>query len=426
MTKLLNKSLRSFSIYALFVLAASIPAYYYLVDHIWLKELDEHNEIIAMRTAHELNAMRLDDKELKRSIALWNDIQPGTSLRPLQTENWPKDSIFTELRVNPYLKRYEVDRFRGLQRPIKINGQSFLLTIETNMEETEETVIAIAGVTLIFFVILVAGFLIINKRLSKNLWSPFRVALQNLKEFNLNHQKPITFSASEVLEFTELNQALEKLIQHTITVYKGQREFTENASHELQTPLAVIKGKLDILLQDEPVSDRQYQIIEEINSALSKISRTNRNLLMLAKIENHQFEENIEVNLSDLTEQITLEISEHYPIDGRPKMDILPNVTRFANRPLVEVMISNMLSNAIRHNVTLGTVSVMLSKNTLTVSNSGTVSLNKEQLFKRFASGNETGSGLGLAIVKEICVRHNWKANYHFADGRHFFSISFN
>lgn len=426
MTKLLNKSLRSFSIYALFVLAASIPAYYYLVDHIWLKELDEHNEIIAMRTAHELNTMRLDDKELKRSIALWNDIQPGTSLRPLQTENWPRDSVFTELRVNPYVKRHEVDRFRGLQRPIKINGQSFLLTIETNMEETEETVIAIAGVTLIFFVILVAGFLIINKRLSKNLWSPFRVALQNLKEFNLNHQKPITFSASEVLEFTELNQALEKLIQHTITVYKGQREFTENASHELQTPLAVIKGKLDILLQDEPVSDRQYQIVEEINSALSKISKTNRNLLMLAKIENHQFEDNTILNLSDHTEQITLEISEHYPIDGRPEMDILPNVTRSANRPLVEVMISNMLSNAIRHNVPLGTVSVTLSKNTLTVSNSGTVSLNKEQLFKRFASGSETGSGLGLAIVKEICVRHNWKANYHFADGRHFFSINFN
>jgi len=426
MTKLLNKSLRSFSIYALFVLAASIPAYYYLVDHIWLKELDEHNEIIAMRTTHELNAMRLDDKELKRSIALWNDIQPGTSLRPLQTENWPKDSVFTELRVNPYVKRHEVDRFRGLQRPIKINGQSFLLTIETNMEETEETVMAIAGVTLIFFVILVAGFLIINKRLSKNLWSPFRVALQNLKEFNLNHQKPITFSASEVLEFTELNQALEKLIQHTITVYKGQREFTENASHELQTPLAVIKGKLDILLQDEPVSDRQYQIVEEINSALSKISRTNRNLLMLAKIENHQFKDNTVLNLSELSERITLEISEHYPIDGRPEMDIRPNVTRSANLPLVEVMITNMLSNAIRHNVPLGTVSVTLSKNTLTVSNSGTVSLNKEQLFKRFASGSETGSGLGLAIVKEICVRHNWKANYHFADGRHFFSINFN
>lgn len=426
MTKLLNKSLRLFSIYALFVLAASIPAYYYLVDNIWLKELDEHNEIIAMRTAHELNAMRLDDKELKRSIALWNQIQPGTSLRSLQIENWPKDSVFTELRVNPYLNRHEVDRFRGLQRPIKINGQSFLLTIETNMEETEETVIAIAGVTLIFFVILVAGFLIINKRLSKNLWSPFRVALQNLKEFNLNHQKPITFFASEVLEFTELNQALEKLIQHTITVYKGQREFTENASHELQTPLAVIKGKLDILLQDEPVSDRQYQIVEEINSALSKISRTNRNLLMLAKIENHQFEDNTVLNLSELSERITLEISEHYPIEGRPEMDIRPNVTRSASLPLVEVMISNMLSNAIRHNVPLGTVGVTLNENAFTVSNSGRVSLNREQLFKRFASGCETGSGLGLAIVKEICVRHNWKANYHFADGRHFFSINFN
>jgi len=428
MNKLLNKSLKSFTIYALIVLVASVPAYLYLVDSIWLRELDEHNEIVADRTENELNKLQLSETELNQSIVLWNKIQPGTNLQKTNLDNARKDSTYTVLRKNPYVTHEDIDRFRGLSRVIKINGENYLLTVETNVEETEETVVAITILTFLFFVILVIGFLILNRRLSVKLWQPFRNTLAKLKAFNLNSQSYISFEKSNILEFEELNVALNKLIEHTVSVYNSQKEFTENASHELQTPLAIIKNKLDIILQKEALTDRQYQIIEDINNALIRVSRINKNLLLLAKIENHQFDESETINLSELTEECLEQLQEHF---SNKELSVNTSIEKdcvvTGNRILIEILINNLLLNSIRHNLQKGTVEVKLSKSGLIISNSGTTKLEQEQLFIRFkkTSDESSGSGLGLAIVEQICKRHQWKIAYEFQQEIHIFKISF-
>jgi signal transduction histidine kinase len=428
MNKLLNKSLKSFTIYALIVLATSVPAYYYLVDSIWLRELDEHNEIVADRTENELNKLELTETELNQSIVLWNKIQPGTNLQKTTLDKNRKDSTYTVLRKNPYAAHEDIDRFRGLSRVIEINGEAYLLTVETNVEETEETVVAIAILTFFFFVILVVGFLILNRRLSVKLWQPFKNTLTRLKAFNLNSQTSITFENSNILEFQELNEALNKLIEHTISVYKTQKEFTENASHELQTPLAIIKNKLDILLQKETLTDRQYQIIEDINKALTRVSRINKNLLLLAKIENHQFDGSEIINLSELIEQCLEQFKEHF---ANKKLSIQTEIEKdffiTGNKILIDILISNLLLNAIRHNSQNGIVRISLSKTGLFISNSGMKALETENLFKRFKkhSDQSSGSGLGLAIVEQICKRHQWTIAYEFHQETHTFKINF-
>ncbi|WP_333596164.1 HAMP domain-containing sensor histidine kinase [Schleiferia thermophila] len=428
MNKLLNKSLKSFTIYALVVLAASVPAYYYLVDSIWLRELDEHNEIVADRTENELNQLALTETELNQSIILWNKIQPGTNLQRTTLNKSRKDSTYTVLRKNPYVAYEDIDRFRGLSRVIEINGEAYLLTVETNVEETEETVIAIAILTFFFFVILVVGFLILNRRLSVKLWRPFKNTLTRLKAFNLNSQTSVKLENSNILEFQELNDALNKLIEHTISVYKSQKEFTENASHELQTPLAIIKNKLDILLQKEDLTDRQYQIIEDINKALSRVSRLNKNLLLLAKIENHQFDESELINLSELIVQCLEQFKEHF---ANKKLSIQTETEKdfiiTGNKTLIDILISNLLLNAIRHNSENGIVEVKLNQSGLIICNSGKTPLEKEQLFKRFKkiSDETSGSGLGLSIVEQICKRHQWTISYDFQKEAHTFKIKF-
>ncbi len=428
MNKLLNKSLKSFTIYALIVLATSVPAYYYLVDSIWLRELDEHNEIVADRTENELNKLELTETELNQSIVLWNKIQPGTNLQKTALDKNRKDSTYTVLRKNPYAAHEDIDRFRGLSRVIEINGEAYLLTVETNVEETEETVVAIAILTFFFFVILVVGFLILNRRLSVKLWQPFKNTLTRLKAFNLNSQSSITFENSNILEFQELNEALNKLIEHAISVYKTQKEFTENASHELQTPLAIIKNKLDILLQKETLTDRQYQIIEDINKALTRVSRINKNLLLLAKIENHQFDGSEIINLSELIEQCLEQFKEHF---ANKKLSIQTEIEKdffiTGNKILIDILISNLLLNAIRHNSQNGIVRISLSKTGLFISNSGMKALETENLFKRFKkhSDQSSGSGLGLAIVEQICKRHQWTIAYKFHQETHTFKINF-
>ena len=428
MNNLLNKSFKSFTIYALIVLASSVPAYYYLVDSIWLRELDEHNEIVADRTEKELNNLNLAETELNQSITLWNKIQPGTNLEKTTLDNNRTDSTYTVLRKNIYVEHNEIDRFRGLSRVIKVDGENYLLTVETNIEETEETAIAIAILTFLFFLILVVGFLFLNKRLSVKLWQPFRNTLTELKTFNLNSQNKISFEESKILEFEELNVALNKLIEHTISVYKSQKEFTENASHELQTPLAIIKNKLDVLLQKEALTDRQYQIIEEINKALTRVSRINKNLLLLAKIENHQFGDSETINLSELTEECLERLQEHFSnkelgVDTSIEKDCVVK----GNRVLIEILINNLLLNSIRHNSQKGIVEVKLNQSVLIISNSGIKTLEKEYLFKRFKKSSEEslGSGLGLSIVEQICKRHQWTIDYDFHQETHTFKIKF-
>ncbi len=427
MKNLLTKTTTPFLIYVLIVFVISIPVYYVVVDTIWLDELDEHNKLIAKKSASELNKLNVSEAELENSIALWNKIQPGTDIEKIPFNNLKADKKYTvERKLNNQDK--EAERFRCLQTVVYIKNKPYLFTVETNVEETKETVIMLAVTTISFFLIIVIGLLILNRRLSNTVWKPFNDTLNKLKSFNLNDQTNISFESTDIKEFEELNNALSKLIDHNISVYKTQKEFTENASHELQTPLAILQNKLDILLQDENITERQYSIIEELHSTLARSSRINKNLLLLAKIENQQFAQNEIIFLNEILEQSLDIFSEHFEQKSISiQQNINDEVKVFANKNLTETLLNNLFVNAIRHTPTDGRLSVNLTKNSLEISNSGKISLSPAQLFKRFSksSPDSNGSGLGLAIIKEICNRQNWKISYHFENNFHFFTITF-
>ena len=428
MNKLLNKTLKAFAIYSLIVFSISIPFYYYTVDKIWLNELDEHNRIIADRTAQEMNNIHLSQDELDKTIFIWNKLQAGSRLEKMEFNTPAIDSTYTSTATNLYSETEDTDRFRGLAKSITINKIPYLLTIETNVEETEETVVVIAMVSLLFFFILVIGFLAINRWLSTKIWSPFNNTLTKLKSFKLSQETNIDFEKSSTIEFEELNEVLNKLIDQNISIYKTQKEFTENASHELQTPLAIIKNKLDLLVQKEPLTDRQYNIVEEVNVALSRISRINKNLLLLAKIENNQFEAREEVNISELVAN-ALEFVKELRVDKNIVIHTAmeENVTVIGNRVLTEIMINNLLFNAFTHNTLNGELSIELKKGLLLISNSGVQALDEGDLYARFKknSHNNKGNGLGLAIIYEICKKQKSSIEYTFSDHLHHFKISF-
>ena len=396
-----------------------------MVDAIWKHELDEHNDIVARKTASQINSLKLSEEKLIETIQLWNDVQPSTNIRKLEKNDNLKDSIFIVEKPHDFLHFEEVDRFRCLSKVIYLNKKPYRFNIETNIEETQETIFFISITTVFLFVLIVGGLLVLNRRLSKSVWKPFRNTLDKLKTFSLNNQTKIEFSKTDVSEFDELNQSLTKLIEHNVSVYKTQKEFTENASHELQTPLAILKNKLDILLQNQDLTEKQYQIAEEMNRALSRSSRINKNLLLLAKIENNQFE-NSEIHLDELLNQSMEILQEHFEQKNiSVKTEISDNVKVNGNIGLTEVLINNLILNAIRHTPINGSISIKLNNSVFEVSNSGTEKLNSDLLFKRFSrfSKDNNGSGLGLAIVQEICKSQNWTINYRFENNNHIFSV---
>ncbi|SHF33625.1 sensor histidine kinase [Chryseobacterium takakiae] len=426
MKPLLHKTTGPFLIYVLIILIISIPVYYLVIDQIWKAELDEHNKTIAQKTAYEFNHLRLNDKELLASINLWKRIQPETDIRELRGNSLQPDIYTTIEKTKPFDPDQEIERYRCLQTIVYLNNKPFLFTIQTNIEETEETVAVIGLITAFFFIIIVSGLLILNRRLSKSIWRPFRSTLEKLRHFNLYHHDNLSFEKADILEFEELHQSLRVLITQNVSAFKAQKEFTENASHELQTPLAIMKQKLDLLLQSEDLTDMQYDIVEAVHKALLRSSRINKNLLLLAKIDNSQFSKSEDIPLIVLVQQSLELLDEHFrEKDLSIYLDVSAKIHTTGNVDLTEILINNLLINAIRYTPSHGNVSVILNERVLEITNSGDRALDQHFLFKRFQGSNARGgTGLGLAIVKEICIYQNWTIDYRFEKGNHIFTIT--
>lgn len=427
MKPLLSKTTKPFLFYLFVILVISVPAYYFMIKKIWVSELDEHNRILAKTTEEQLMNTALSDVELKEKIDFWNKIQPGVYIAQDSTRKYAKDSVFTATSESLSLAHKTDDSFRVLITTIHINGKPHYFRSITNYEDTKETVFAIAIVTFFFIVCIVLGLFLINRYLASTIWKPFRNTLDKLKTFNLNKQLEIEFEETDTIEFEELNQSLKKLIEQNISVYKTQKEFTENASHELQTPLAILKNKLDLFLQSDDLTEKQYNIAEEMNKALVRSSRINKNLLLLTKIENNQFDTSETVYFDALLNQSLDIIQEYFEQKNlHVSTDIVAQLSVTGNASLMEVLIHNLLLNAIRHSRQGDLIQILLTKRGLEIANSGEQPLNSELLFKRFSrmTADTNGSGLGLSIVQQICRYHNWEVTYRFENNFHIFSIN--
>jgi signal transduction histidine kinase len=428
MSKLLNKPFKAFTIYALIILAGSIPVYFIVVDYIWKSELDEHNLIVKESIQYSFNETQIAEEELNKLITNWNLLQLGTNLKLTNLTAEKEDSLYTTNRRINNVEDSDFARLRGLSSYISYQDKVYHIQIETNIEESDETMWAIGLVTLFFFSVLVIGFIFLNKRIAKAIWQPFRNTLETLKTFDLASGNSINFNQSDIEEFQELNQSLQKLIDENVSTYAHQKTFIENASHELQTPLAVLKSKIELLLQSENLNDTQAGLMAQLELPLSRISRINKNLLLLAKIENKQFHAMDHIELTTAIQE-NLELLEDYIASKKIQLHHQFNneIKLHCNKTLLEMLLNNLLINAITHNNKNGELFINFSDRTLSISNSGTTALKKDKLFKRFSisSTEHTNSGLGLAIVKEICHRYSWQIEYRYQDGLHCFSIEF-
>ncbi|MBW8687405.1 sensor histidine kinase [Chitinophaga rhizophila] len=310
----------------------------------------------------------------------------------------------------------------------ELNEHHIALTAAAGREDKYLIIAFVTLLTVLFFLLLMIGFILLNRSISRSLWQPFYKSLAQIKHFNLDQQQPLAFEQTDIEEFAELNQSLSKLIAGNIAVYNQQKEFADNASHELQTPLAIIQSKLDLLLQTKFMTDTQYELIEEANKALSRVTRINKNLLLLTKIENSQFMDKEHIDLSLLLEN-TLVLFSNFSDDKHLSFDqqIKPAVFIEGNKILLEILLNNLITNTIRYTAPGNTILVQLTDSSLTMANPGTAGLQEEQVFKRFGatSVQTPGTGLGLSLVKQICNRYQWKATYTYADGRHIFTITF-
>ena len=317
----------------------------------------------------------------------------------------------------------EMIDYRKMDFGTKSNGKYYKISIVLSKLETEDLVELTFSFMLLLFGIIALILFFLNQWMSSSVWSPFYKMLEKLNTFRIGQKGDVTFDKSNVYEFNQLNESLKEMVIKAQSDYNNLKEFTENASHEIQTPIAVIQSKLEFVLQDKSLSLQRYQQIQSAYESASRLSKINQALLLLAKIENQQFPEVTKLDLCELIKQ-RLEFLEEL-IDFRGIKIILnlehPFIVKM-NFYLAEILVNNLLSNAIKHNIEDGQILIISFPDKLIISNTGKpLTIVPEKLFQRFAkhnAGNDS-TGLGLAIASEICIKSDLVLQYNYEDGFH-------
>ncbi len=237
------------------------------------------------------------------------------------------------------------------------------------------------------------------------------------------------FKKSGIEEFDEMNKNIEQLLNKNHKIFLSQKEFTENAAHEMQTPLAIFQGQFENLMQTTPLSDEQAGMIDEMEINNQRLIKLNRSLLLLAKMENGEHEMNEVLNVTELTEKL-VDSFKPFLREKQINLGVRYNGILLANmnRSLLEILIGNLVSNAERHNVYLGDIQIETTTTIFTIRNTGSKkALVPENMYKRFSKNSNfpEGTGLGLSIIYQICQLNKLDLQYCYENNFHVFRIDF-
>jgi signal transduction histidine kinase len=396
-------------------LFASI-AFYLALRYILLKQVDEdlrieQKEIETYVEEHGVLPEPIPVKDQKISYSFANAV---TSKRKYSTV-----VLYDSLEK-------EQDRHRVLSFQIQVGTTSYAVTVAKSLERTDDLIRSILLISFATILSILIVSLIINRILLKRLWRPFYHTLDVIKNFKVDKNQAIDFPANQVDEFTFMDETLKKATSQARNDYFLLKEFTENASHEMQTPLAIIRSKLDLFIQNENLSEDQSKTMQSAYLAVERLTRLNHSLLLLAKIGNNQYAEISSINFKQKLEE---KIEAFHELWQSQNIAVTTSLTRAVvkmNPELADILLNNLLSNATRHNFTGGSITIDLPGKQLKISNSSMHNdLDSPHLFSRFYKQDGKGNnGLGLSIIKQICDISGLEIHYIFEDRHHTFIVS--
>lgn len=426
--KLLNKSFKPFAWFTLFVMLVSIPLFYFTSQYIYIQDTTESLIIAKTKLEDRINMLTESEYSAEEIVLLLNQLEVGYFLKELSPgDAIPGDSIYTVTRFDEYHGHDEP--FRVLESVIWIHNTPYWLKVEMDMDEYHDVIPYTALLAGLFFLLIVLGYLLINRRISREVWRPFLTLLDDLERHNITSGNWSPRIDSDVEEFQKLSWILRGFIERNRLIFQKQKEFTENASHELQTPLALMQSKVDVLFQTEGLTEEQSSLLDEIKQIVSRMNKINSNLLLLVKIENKQFDKGETFFLHESVQYIIQSFQEWARAKNiEVHFESIHQIQIRGNKILTEAAIQNLVKNAIHYNTDPGTINISVDASSLTITNTSFIpELDKSKVFNRFYKfrASQKSSGLGLAILKEICEFHGWHPDYRYHQERHCFTIQF-
>lgn len=418
--KLLVRTIRNYALVSALLFIISTPIFYWAIYSLVIKQMDEmlldhkHDFVKAapyIHTEYELRKHEQLNKEFNLTL-----VPPGNIIN---------DSLFTEKVFDSI--SLEFHPYRTYRTAVQLHGEEYELKISESMVSSKDLVMAIVLIQCILLILLFTTLVIINRQLARTIWSPFYRIVDQLKNYRIDKDNFITLPKSSTHEFRDLSQAIDQLIEKNKKTYLSQKEFTENASHEIQTPLAVLNSKIDLLMQTE-LTEYQAELIGSIQNSSQRISKLNRSLLLLAKIDNQQFGERESINFTKivdgLIDQLKEVIEQH---DLNIHFQQHDRVMLHANKILIEILVSNLLTNALRYAPHHSKINISITQEQFYIENDGQTFKNASSIFNRFSKEDQSsfGTGLGLALARQICLELSYSINYEYIGSKHRFMVFF-
>lgn len=419
--RLLSKSSLYFVVTSLVVFLLSGIGIYFLLQAIIHEEVDEalaDQKSVMLQELREVNGFEHFILPKDSCLTIGPEILGNSAV---QTE-------FSDTMIYSILDD-ELLPFRQIKFPATHNNQTRIITIKWSLIESDDLVEAITFSLFLVLVITIVSIIGLNFLSMRKLWQPFRNILEQIKMFDFRKMQGFEPVVTDITEFKELTNELVKMTAKLTHDYYSLKEFSENASHEMQTPLAIIQSKLELLFQQRDFDEKNLKALNAAYKATNRLSRLHHELNLLTRIENQEFKERAAVQLKTLLED---QIENFSDIIEMKNLQLETNLTTNpfiqGNQYLLEIMLSNLLNNAIKHNITDGLIRIELTGDRLTISNNGPEPVYPpEALFERFRKGKpgSDSTGLGLSLVKQICLYHGFKIRYSFQNKRHTIEINF-
>lgn len=415
--KLLDKYNRISLLTTILVIIVTGFVYYFTISYILTDQVDkdllvEENEIFAhVKLNHNLPEV-FKSEDLK---ILFKNIGQDTMPRQFSNTQFWDD------------KEKEQEAARCLQSWVRVNNVNYSIHIIESKVETEELIRLIFLITLGIILLLIIALITINRLVIRNLWQPFYDMLRQIKLFNVTDQNSITPLTTGIEEFRDMNEEISAMSARVKQDYQELKVFVENAAHELMTPIAVMNSKLDTLIQTGGLNEEQGALIGDMYGTMGKLTRLNKVMLLLTKIENNLINDQEELDVKTIIETACSEFQDlAYNKELRLHTE-LTDITLFMSKTLLDILLGNLLVNAIRHNRPGGIVKVKLNQQVLVIQNTGKFeALDAGTIFRRFQKASDSeGSGLGLTLARQICENNGFGLQYSFEDHLHTFTVNF-
>ncbi|MDH6251339.1 signal transduction histidine kinase [Chryseobacterium sp. H1D6B] len=395
--------------------------YAYILDEVY----DNVDDGLKNRKIQIIKAVYFDEKLLKNNEFGFNEFK----INPIAaSEHKEKNRLYNKMY---YMEYDDKDQpYRVLETDfIDQFGKYQKLVIRTSTVEQDELVYDLTTALVVLYILLVISIVAVNGFLLQKAMKPFYVILDKLKKYQFGISSSYGSDNYSIKEFDELNVEINEMIERNELVFHQQKQFIENASHELQTPLAVVINKIDLVIQNEDLDKKNLNFFNDIKNDLRRMTGLNKSLLMLSKIENSQFNKTGNVNFNILIHEL-LKNYEDFIDYKRITVNVVEKETfeTLFDSDLAAILMSNLLKNAVKYNEKNGTINIITEKDRIIFQNTGSgILLDRSQIFNRFykQGSDQSSTGLGLSIIKTIIKQYpGWDIVYQFDEGMHCFIVS--